>query len=56
LFDISGIKGDFSEQMKARNIFVQYRDHFNGKWCRVSMGTEEEMKAFCTALKSIATT
>lgn len=54
LFDIGKIKGDFSEQMKAQNIFVQYRDHFNGKWCRVSMGTEEEMKAFCTALKSIA--
>ena len=55
LFDIAGLKGDFAEQMKARNIYVQYRDHFNGKWCRVSMGTEDEMKAFCTALKSIAT-
>lgn len=55
LFDIASIKGDFAEKMRAKNIYVQYRDHFNGKWCRVSMGTEEEMKAFCTALKAIAT-
>lgn len=54
LFDISKIRGDFSERMKAKDIMVQYRDHFNGKWCRVSMGTEEEIAQFCQALKSIA--
>jgi histidinol-phosphate aminotransferase len=54
LFDIGRLKGDFSERMKAQNIMVQYRDHFGGKWCRVSMGTEAEIQAFCTALKTIA--
>jgi hypothetical protein len=40
--------------MQAKNIFVQYRDHFGGKWCRVSMGTIDEMQTFCAALKEIA--
>jgi histidinol-phosphate aminotransferase len=56
LFDIGRIKGDFAERMKAQNVMVQYRDHFNGKWCRVSMGTEEEIKQFCQAVQTIATT
>jgi histidinol-phosphate aminotransferase len=54
LFNINKIGADFSQKMQGKNIFVQYRDHFGGKWCRVSMGTLEEMKAFCTALKEIA--
>jgi histidinol-phosphate/aromatic aminotransferase/cobyric acid decarboxylase-like protein len=41
-------------KMQAKNIYVQYRNHFGGKWCRVSMGTIEEMQAFSSALKSIA--
>lgn len=54
LFNIDKIGPDFSQKMEAKNIFVQYRNHFGGKWCRVSMGTIEEMKTFCTALKEIA--
>jgi histidinol-phosphate aminotransferase len=54
LFDIGKLKGDFSQRMAAENIQVQYRDHFGGKWCRVSMGTEAEMAQFCAALKRIA--
>ncbi len=54
LFNIDKIGADFSQKMQAKNIFVQYRDHFGGKWCRVSMGTIEEMKTFCAALKDIA--
>jgi histidinol-phosphate aminotransferase len=54
LFDIGKIGADFSQKMMAKNIYVQYRDHFGGKWCRVSMGTIEEMQQFCSALKSIA--
>ena len=53
LFDIEKIGPDFSQKMQAKNIFVQYRDHFGGKWCRVSMGTIDEMKTFCAALKEI---
>ena len=54
LFNIGKIGPDFSQKMQANNIFVQYRDHFGGKWCRVSMGTIDEMKTFCSTLKSIA--
>jgi histidinol-phosphate/aromatic aminotransferase/cobyric acid decarboxylase-like protein len=32
---------------------VQHRNHFGGKWCRVSMGTMEEMKLFAKALENI---
>jgi len=53
LFNIDKIGTEFSKKMQARNIFVQFRDHFGGKWCRVSMGIVEEMKAFSTALKEI---
>jgi len=54
LFNIGKIGSDFSQKMQAKNIFVQYRDHFGGKWCRVSMGTIDEMKTFCAVLKEIA--
>jgi len=54
LFNIDKITGDFTKRMEEKNIFVQFRNHFGGKWCRVSMGTIDEMKTFCTALKEIA--
>lgn len=54
LFNIDNIHGDLTKQMQAKNIYVQYREHFGGKWCRVSMGTIEEMQTFCSALKPIA--
>jgi len=54
LFNIDKIGPDFTKKMEAKNIFVQYRNHFGGKWCRVSMGTIEEMKTFSIALKEIA--
>jgi histidinol-phosphate aminotransferase len=53
LFNIDKIKGDFTSQMQAKNIYVQFREHFGGKWCRVSMGTTEEMQQFCNALREI---
>jgi len=54
LFNVGKIGAEFSKKMQTKNIFVQYRDHFGGKWCRVTMGTIEEMKIFCAALKEIA--
>ncbi len=54
LFNIDKIKGNFSEQMQSRGIYVQFREHFGGKWCRVSIGTTEEMKSFVSALMEIA--
>ena len=53
LFNIDKIGAAFTQKMQAQDIFVQYRQHFGGNWCRVSMGTIEEMQAFCYTLKSI---
>jgi histidinol-phosphate aminotransferase len=53
LFNLATLKGDLSAHMKVKGLAVQYRDHFGGKWCRVSMGTEAEMKQFCDAMKTI---
>ena len=53
LFNIDPVKKDLIKEMEANNIFVQSRNHFNGKWCRVTMGTIEEMQSFCNVLKTI---
>lgn len=53
LFNITPLKKDLIKEMAARNIQVQYRQHFGGNWCRVTMGTVEEMEVFCKALKEI---
>jgi len=54
LFNIDKIKKDLTKEMESRNIYVQHREHFGGKWCRVTMGTEEEMQEFTKSLKEIA--
>ncbi len=53
LFNIDKIKGNLVEEMKLRNIEVQYREHYGEKWCRVSMGQIEEMQLFTKALQKI---
>ena len=54
LFNIDALKKDLSVEMEKQGIMVQYRNHFGGKWCRVSMGTLEETQRFCEALRGIA--
>ena len=54
MVNIGSIGDRYTQQMQNKNIFVQYRDFWNGKWSRVSMGTLDEMKLYCDALKSIA--
>jgi histidinol-phosphate aminotransferase len=54
LFNIDMIAEKFSQGMKSKNIQVQFREHYGGKWCRVTMGTIEEMQEFTNALKEIA--
>jgi histidinol-phosphate aminotransferase len=56
LFNIDRIKADLPREMEVHGIGVQYRNHFGGKWCRVSMGTLEETDRFCTALHAIMKT
>ncbi len=54
LFNIDKLAENFVQGMKSKNIQVQFREHYNGKWCRVTMGTNEEMQVFTNALKEIA--
>ena len=54
LFNIDPVKKNLIKEMEAQNIYVQARNHFGGKWCRVTMGTLEEMQMFCNALKAMA--
>ena len=54
LFNIDKIAEKFSQGMKNKNIQVQFREHYGGKWCRVTMGTIEEMHEFTNALREIA--
>lgn len=53
LFNITSLKKDLVKEMAARQIFVQYREHFGGKWCRVTMGRLEEMEQFCKVLSTL---
>ena len=54
LFNIDKIKSDFIQEMQSRNIYVQFRNHFGGKWCRVTVGTADEMQTFLHTLEEIA--
>ena len=54
LFNIDKLAENFVQGMKSKNIQVQFREHYNGKWCRVTMGANEEMQVFTNALKEIA--
>jgi histidinol-phosphate aminotransferase len=53
LFNIDKIAEKFMQSMKQKNIQVKYRDAYGGKWCRVTMGTIEEMRAFTMACKEL---
>jgi histidinol-phosphate aminotransferase len=53
MFNVDPIRCDYPAAMQKQNIMVQHRNHFGGKWCRVSMGTLDEMKAFARALEHI---
>jgi len=53
MFNIDPIRCDYEQAMNKKNILVQHRKHFGGKWCRVSMGTLEEMDLFCKSLREI---
>jgi histidinol-phosphate aminotransferase len=53
MFNIDPIKCNYEDAMRKKNIMVQHRNHFGGKWCRVSMGTIEEMDLFCKSLREI---
>ena len=53
LLNIDKVKDKFMQGMQQRNIQVKHRDAYGAKWCRVTMGTPEEMESFAAALKEI---
>jgi len=54
LFNIDTLKEKFNSGMKNKNIHLRIRDAYGGKWCRVTMGTLEEIQTFTNTLKEIA--
>jgi histidinol-phosphate aminotransferase len=53
-FKLNNYKGDFADDMlNNKKIILRSNDYSDGKWCRVSVGTMEEMKEFCEVMKGI---
>ena len=52
-FNLRNYSGDFSQYMLNQNIILRSNDYPDGKWCRVSVGTMDEMKQFCSVLKTV---
>ena len=46
LFSLSGFTGNFSDFMLTQNIILRSNEYLGEKWCRVSIGTMEEMQQF----------
>ena len=51
-FKLNNYKGDFTSDMMKKNILLRSSEYSDGKWCRVSVGTMDEMKTFISTLKS----
>ena len=50
-FELKDYNGDFAQEMLKKNIALRAGSYSDGKWCRVSVGTMEEMKEFNAKLK-----
>jgi len=50
-FDLGTYKGDFGKDMLEKNILLRSNSDSDGKWCRVSVGTMDEMKIFVNTMK-----
>ena len=50
-FELKNYNGDFAQEMMKNNIVLRTGNYSDGKWCRVSLGTMEEMKEFNAKFK-----
>jgi histidinol-phosphate aminotransferase len=51
-YPLKNYKGDFAQDMfDKHNIVLRSNTYSDGKWARVSIGTMDEMKQFCSTLK-----
>jgi histidinol-phosphate aminotransferase len=49
-FPLRNYEGDFAADMFKKNIILRANQNSDGKWCRVSIGTMEEMKSFINTM------
>jgi len=49
---IKNYKGDFAQDMLAKNVLVRQNNIADGKWARISIGTMEEMQKFIPIMKA----
>ena len=52
-FNLKDYPGDFAEDMMRKNILLRYNQYPDGKWCRVSLGTMEEMQQFIRIMQQV---
>jgi histidinol-phosphate aminotransferase len=53
-FRLKNYTGNFAEDMFKKNIILRSNNYSDGQWCRVSIGTTQEMQSFLSTLKSVA--
>ena len=52
-FNLKNYPGDFAQDMAKKNMLVRYNQYSDGKWCRVSIGTMEEMQRFSNLMQQL---
>jgi histidinol-phosphate aminotransferase len=52
-FNLKDYPGDFGQDMAKKNVLLRYNNYPDGKWCRVSLGTMEEMQQFVRLMQQI---
>jgi histidinol-phosphate aminotransferase len=51
LFHLGNYPGNFAEFMLKKNIILRSNEYLGEKWCRVSIGTMDEMQQFIKVMK-----
>jgi histidinol-phosphate aminotransferase len=52
-FNLKDYPGDFAQDMAKKNVLLRYNQYADGKWCRVSIGTMDEMQQFAKLMQRI---
>lgn len=53
MFNLGKYPGDFASDMLAKGYIIRSNNFGGGKWCRVSIGTMDEMKSFVGAVQDM---
>ena len=52
-FNLKNYPGDFAQDMAKKNVLLRYNQYSDGKWCRVSIGTIDEMQRFIKIMQQL---